>query len=362
MYDYTEISNCLHTDLPESLNPFPTSDMDLSSIRALSMKSSFLKKNVDIIKPDADQQCLELFVSCNSKCTDFSLKPTKLFHDVFLGELKNILWNIFIDGTGQTVSLHDLCSEIIPGPGASLGARSYNFYTKLFDSPLTYTDDRLPALYRWAIRHNPTWVAAEQLRQSRYGVRKVAGNRLSFVPKTSAISRSICTEPSLNMLFQKGLGTVIEGLLNRHFRIDLAVQPEINKNLARLGSIDSSFGTIDLKSASDSISLNLLNELLPPYVLDWIMLFRSPVVVFPDGSSSKLDMVSSMGNGFTFPLQTLLFASVVRACYRVLGIKLEYLNGRPRNFGVFGDDIIVRKDAYEFVISCLELLGFMVNT
>jgi hypothetical protein len=68
-----------------------------------------------------------------------------------------------------------------------------------------------------------------------------------------------------------------------------------------------------------------------------------------------------MGNGFTFPFQTLLFASIVHACYRLLGIPLKFDDDGPSNFGVFGDDIIVRSDAYEFVCQALRVLGFVVN-
>jgi hypothetical protein len=78
-----------------------------------------------------------------------------------------------------------------------------------------------------------------------------------------------------------------------------------------------------------------------------------------------------MGNGFTFPLQTVLFASVVTAVYRVYGIKPVHSRYHPvrrpealgtSNFGVFGDDIIVVREAYDLVCRMLSLLGFQVNS
>jgi len=168
------------------------------------------------------------------------------------------------------------------------------------------------------------------------------------------------------MFFQKGIGSVIEKVLKSDFSIDLSTQPDVNRKLARKGSIDQSFGTIDLKSASDSISLRLLRLILPPYLLRRIEECRSPFVELPNGELVELHMVSSMGNGFTFPLQTLLFTVIVKAVYRTLGIAFErnkeHLNGtEPGNFGVFGDDIIVRKDAYCVVVKALRLFGFVVN-
>jgi hypothetical protein len=69
-----------------------------------------------------------------------------------------------------------------------------------------------------------------------------------------------------------------------------------------------------------------------------------------------------MGNAFTFPLQTILFASIVVASYELLGIPLRNRTSKTMNFGVFGDDIIVVKSSYDFIVSALELFGFEVNT
>lgn len=80
-------------------------------------------------------------------------------------------------------------------------------------------------------------------------------------------------------------------------------------------------------------------------------------------------MVSSMGNGFTFPLQTALFSCAVSAAYQLDSLKLvrpQVRHGRQTvtdlgNFGVFGDDIIVVKRAYRKVLRLLDILGFKVN-
>jgi hypothetical protein len=163
------------------------------------------------------------------------------------------------------------------------------------------------------------------------------------------------------MFLQKGIGFVLEQQLKRRFKIDLSQQPKLNRQLARRGSIDGSFGTIDLSSASDSVSLKMLRLILPDELLFWLELARSPHVIFPDGTSNELHMVSSMGNGFTFPLESLIFSTIVVACYRTLGISPSYDHNGPTNWAVFGDDIIVRKDAYDFVVRTLKMFGFVVN-
>jgi hypothetical protein len=72
-------------------------------------------------------------------------------------------------------------------------------------------------------------------------------------------------------------------------------------------------------------------------------------------------MVSTMGNGFTFPLQTLLFSAVVSAVYEERGIPLLPVNSKEPNWSVFGDDIVVRSDAFDRVVHILDLFGFRVN-
>jgi hypothetical protein len=348
--------------------------MSLSEAEALWLRRSFLKKFEDVKSADADAKALELFLQSNEACRRFALKPENLFEDVLVGEVKNLVDSYFYSGPDLLLDLQRISEGFSTGPGASRGVVSDNFYTKLFDSNLSCTSEHLYRSYRSAIRQWPRWHHAEIARKDHHGLSLVEGNRLSFVPKTTDISRTICTEPNLNMLFQKGIGAYLEHQLLRRWKISMSFQQGWNRRLARLGSVDGSFGTIDLSSASDSVSLGLLRELLPPYVYRWLVDTRSPSVTLPGGQEVELHMVSSMGNAFTFPLQTILFASIVVASYRTMGILRQRshfsdqrfevpppCSSTRANFGVFGDDIIVRKDSYDFVSRALELFGFRVN-
>lgn len=338
------------------------SDMSIDAIQRVSLARSLTKKYLasDKTTPEQDAACLQKFLSCNNACKDFLLEPKALFEDVVINQVKTNLDDIFFNGPDLTFSLSDIYAGGGVGPGASIGAELELFYTKMFDSPLTSTSLSLNRLYRSAIAHHPTWAEAEKQRRLVLGDTIVAGSRLSFVPKTSDISRSICTEPVLNMFFQKGIGSFLEGALIRRFNIDLSKQPDINRELARQGSIDGKYATIDLSSASDCISIGLVKSIFPRYFSDWLMRARSPSTILPDGTEVELHMISSMGNGFTFPLQTLIFAELVNACYAVLGLPRRGSDGSLR-FGVFGDDIIVEKSAYEFVCQMLQRFGFSVN-
>jgi hypothetical protein len=182
------------------------------------------------------------------------------------------------------------------------------------------------------------------------GVRSVPGNVLFTVPKTTEIDRCACKEPDLNMYIQKGLGNEIRRCLKR-VGIDLRDQSR-NRDLAREGSLHGHLATIDLSSASDSISYGLVQALLPPIWFSLLADSRSPVTVI-DGEVHKNEMFSSMGNGFTFELESLLFYAIARAT--------AYFRGVSGVISVYGDDIIVPTDLAEDLVHCLSFLGFETN-
>lgn len=282
----------------------------------------------------------------------------------------SILWDLFRDKFHRSVESggdhrQDCCFESLQaalsvGPGASRGVISRSFYEKLFCSDLTYTHPWLLAVYRAAVLRSEFWFRAERQRSQKFGHTQLEGNRLFFVPKTTEISRTCCTEPLLNMMLQKAIGAFLESRLEEVFGISLSTQPDINRELARIGSIDGSLGTIDLASASDSISWKLVQRITPSPLIGWLRVARCEFTVLPSGELLPLAMISTMGNGFTFPLQTLIFSCAVWAVYTAMGFPLRSPSG-PRTFGVFGDDIIVRREAYESVVRLLEMLGFEVN-
>lgn len=333
---------------------------------ALSLLDSFLKKYKGNKAEDADAKALAKFLEANQACNRLvSIDRTSIseIEEIALGEAKRFIYNFCFPRGEELLNLEDILSGIDVGPGASIGARGQSFYSKIADSPLTTTSRSLHNYYRSYADRFPLWAETEKIRSSRFGgTQIVAGNRLSFVPKSFNISRTICTEPLLNMLFQKGIGLRLESELHRQIGINLATQPDKNRKLARLGSEDGRFGTIDLSSASDTIAICLVNDLFPVSFSRWLMETRSPCVTLPDGSVRQLHMVSSMGNAFTFPLQTIIFSSIVLGVYSALDIKPVYPKGETLgNFGVFGDDIIVRREAYDLTVSLLRRYGFVVN-
>jgi hypothetical protein len=167
------------------------------------------------------------------------------------------------------------------------------------------------------------------------------------------------------MFFQLGLGSIIEDRLKSYWGIDLSAQPDKNRSLARLGSLCGfdglKFCTIDLKSASD-MPLNMAKSVYPRDILQYILKYRSESTQIPGLGSYKLDILSSMGNGFTFPLQTALFAAIILTCYRVNNVTPDFPFGdKLGNFGVFGDDLIIDASCKDDLFILLDVLGFTIN-
>jgi hypothetical protein len=159
-------------------------------------------------------------------------------------------------------------------------------------------------------------------------VELVNESELFTVPKASEIDRVACKEPEVNMYLQRAIGNHIRKRL-RQKGIDLNDQ-SINQNLARK-ALALGLATIDLSAASDSITEQLVVNWLPP---EWFMLLNDLRVHSTkiDGKIHSLSMFSSMGNGFTFELESLLFWALTRAIARLSRVKGK--------ISVYGDDII----------------------
>ena len=178
----------------------------------------------------------------------------------------------------------------------------------------------------------------------------VAGNSLFTVPKNTEIDRVAAKEPDINMFIQKGLGRSIRHAL-RQRGINLNDQ-SINRELARVGSLDGSLATLDLSSASDSVSRELVFQVLPSAWFTLLDACRSHFTEI-DGEWHRNEMFSSMGNGFTFELESLLFYAIARA--------VAYHRGVSGTISVYGDDIIVPVGMAQDLGFVLNLLGFQLN-
>jgi len=179
------------------------------------------------------------------------------------------------------------------------------------------------------------------------------GNTVVFVPKNALIERSIGVEPRMNVFAQLGLGTLLRGMLKKRAHLDLNTQSP-NQDLAFDGSRFGHLATIDLSMASDTLAIGLVRDLLPQgwfTALDWV---RSRHGMLPDGELITYQKFSSMGNGYTFELESMIFYALAQACCDTLGICNFYTRA-------YGDDIICPVEAVALLEEVLSYCGFRVN-
>ncbi len=193
-------------------------------------------------------------------------------------------------------------------------------------------------------------------------------SRLFAVPKSSTSKRTITVEPLLNQFVQQGL--------NEHLRVQIRKcsilsrclelsDQRLNNNLARIGSITRKYSTIDLKSASDLLSLKLVESVFQhrTHFLSMMLDCRTHEVEY-NKTSTIIRKFAGMGNALTFPVQSVCFALVSIAAILDARKEFPYEKNVRRAAGmlrIYGDDIIVPSQYARQVVSGLELAGLIVN-
>lgn len=178
---------------------------------------------------------------------------------------------------------------------------------------------------------------------------------LTLVPKTFKSLRAIMPNTTLGSYHSYGVGEMIRVRL-RKVGYDIRTLQQRHKYLAQLASTCNLYVTADLSSASDSISRELVRRLLPPDWFDVLDRMRIGMVRLPDGRVVQSETFCTMGIGYTFTLQTLIFLSLLKATEAVhFGI------GNRRLISVYGDDMIYSARMHAQVAQCLGKLGFVLN-
>lgn len=178
------------------------------------------------------------------------------------------------------------------------------------------------------------------------------GNKVVTVPKNSKTDRVIAIEPGMNLWFQKAVGTVLRRKLGR-YGVDLDHQSR-NQSLARVASVTGNLATIDFSAASDTISTEVVRSLLPGDWFRWLDLFRCSRGIL-NASPIRWAKFSSMGNGFTFELESLIFYAVACCCAENKGFDAA------STVSVYGDDVILPSVCVESFVQLSEFYGFTIN-
>jgi len=342
------------------------------------LKARFLKKFIfDESIDHLHNKAIRDFIEIND-----SIDASQVFPDSsILGSPDNFVVSCASDFIHRTLfkangssdlEIGDVISNWRLGPGTSNGVKGSHFVDKV-SHPFTVTERAEP--FAKLLRALTPSLASYDSKQ-KIGVKRVSGSKMTTVPKDKDKRRTICCEPSGNMALQLGCAVLIEKAL-QHIGLDISRQPSYNSFLARVGSTNGDLATLDLKSASDMITPRLIELLWPRSWYTFFMCcrsdytsvqFKGEVGNLISNQIVKLNMMSTMGNGFTFPMMTLTIAALLYAVNeqhksqpfstkirKDLDVEETFL------YAVFGDDVIVKTIYFDSVCSILHRAGLIVN-
>jgi hypothetical protein len=242
------------------------------------------------------------------------------------------------------------------GPGATFDMRrEVATPDKKMSQPISVTDSALRYI-KTVVECDPHWaycflgvIPSGPFSLLRNCFSIVKGSRFLTVPKSAKTDRCIAAEPTGNGFLQQAVHQYMRRRLKR-FGVDLDDQ-SINQRRAR-DAYFQGLSTLDLSAASDTISRELVFHLLPFEWAAFLDELRSPETKV-DGAWIRTEKFASMGNAFCFELETLIFWALASSVAESLG----FVDGVT----VYGDDLIVPREAYDGVVEILAACGFTVN-
>jgi hypothetical protein len=195
--------------------------------------------------------------------------------------------------------------------------------------------------------------------------------KLISVAKNSTSRRTITIEPLSNQFIQQGLNIVLRDSILKCpiLRNCLALTDQsLNQKLALEGSLTDKWATIDLKSASDLLSVKLVEIVFGRHdrFFGHMMACRSPSVTYKGNTLMSLGKFAGMGNALTFPVQSICFALVCIAAihdFQFPDRKPNYWSVKraSRHIRVYGDDIIIDTRYVHQCVNWLTMVGLKVN-
>jgi hypothetical protein len=194
--------------------------------------------------------------------------------------------------------------------------------------------------------------------------------RVIPVPKTLKTPRIIAAEPVATQYAQQAMMLELVPLLEKS-NIGPMIgfhDQEPNQLMAKSGSLTGALATLDLSEASDRVSNQHVRALLRrgPF-FELVDASRSRKADVPGFGVVRLAKFASMGSGLCFPLEAMVFLTVIFMAiekargngYRLRRKDLPSFYGVVR---VYGDDLIVPVEFAARVMEELDTFGYRVNS
>lgn len=299
---------------------------------------------------ECEQEIREAHASISEDLfSDFERIGSLLFRDLF---------------TWMDARIHS--GEVLPKHGSGSTADGIRGNAKY---RLNYWTDRLEEVFHASEFLYPTYSSYLESPPNFLEPGSEIPVKVITVPKTLTTPRIIAMEPVAVQYAQQGL---LEIFQEGHRRFDNARSficsdsQEPNRELARIGSKDGSFATLDLSEASDRVTNQQVRRLVRrwPWLAKALDATRSRKADVPGYGVIRLAKFASMGSAVCFPVEAMVFATIVflgieQTLNRRLTTKdVVSLRGRVR---IYGDDIIVPVDMARSVVNALASFGMRVN-
>lgn len=351
LYEAGEFEQLVSKDCdPNFYNSAQSFKLDLAAISFLR-KSNFLATGIDTqavaLKKfrEAEKACCLTNRRLKDLGSDPSFKgPNVWLFNSFVRKIHTIL---------GTLDIEEIFSKSSWGPGATsqitgndtTAVRKFRYEKQITNKLYNMVGPFLDKEY-------PLWFTTTE---DVFNLERVHVSKVLTVPKNAKTDRTIAIEPGINSWFQKGTGSLIRSRLRRA-GYDLNSSAK-NRDMARKGSCDSTVATIDFSAASDTIAYELIRAIVPYHWWRWLDACRTPSYYLagdPSRTSENFHKFSSMGNGFTFELESLIFIAAAEAV-------TEYLDLDRSCLAVHGDDITMDSAGSDLYRTFSEFLGFQVN-
>lgn len=326
-------------------------------------------------KEDLIAECWSDFLSCERECYLANRRLAKFcdgtwetspINDQFMTIVKRARsW--LLDTLGPVPSMDKLMGRF--GPGGTFESELWP--RKVRNNLVAY--DKLQQTPMFTLGASGLWSEIDPLFRSAWGdfpdpSAICRGDRFSSVAKTAVKRRPIALGPGFNVFLQLAVNDALVPRLSRrgihvkrkpqsnhYIRTDATNEGQmLHRKLARISSCTNDSATVDLSSASDLNAYKLIQLLLDwNSEGDWFALLcklRSPVIRFED-RWLKLEKFSAMGNGFTFPLETLVFCALLHG----VGCRIG------EDTYVYGDDMIIPRDRVGDALAVLKFVGHRPN-
>jgi hypothetical protein len=203
----------------------------------------------------------------------------------------------------------------------------------------------------------PDWLQSRETLE--HGTAKVV-----LVPKDSRGPRLISCEPLELQWIQQGLASSLMQYIERNPLTSGFVNftdQSVNQWLALVSSQTGDYVTLDMKEASDRVSLSLVERLFSGTQLyEALLACRSAATKLPSGEVLGLRKFAPMGSACCFPIEAMCFYALALAV-----LSAHYMCSMQECVGrvyVYGDDIICKREDYALLLQSFPQFGLLFNS